>query len=133
MYRIVIPTSFILLLRDGPLHRSSAKHSADSEYVYISVRCLQAPAQAQNLKESLQEAGSDIKVAIGLRGGSASEAEARACGFNEKDGTLGEVFDMAANSELVILLISDAAQVLLDLRCPTSFPHHKAILSISRT
>ena len=77
---------------------------------------LQAPAQAQNLKESLQEADSDIKVAIGLRGGSPSEAEARACGFNEKDGTLGEVFDMAANSEFVILLISDAAQVIFDTR-----------------
>lgn len=65
------------------------------------------------MRESLQEAGSDIKVAIGLRGGSPSEAEARACGFTEKDGTLGEVFDLAANSELVILLISDAAQVPL--------------------
>lgn len=63
----------------------------------------------------MQEAGSDIKVAIGLRKGSASEDEARACGFSEQDGTLGEVFDMAANSEFVILLISDAAQVLLTL------------------
>lgn len=82
---------------------------------------LQAPAQAQNLRESLQEAGSDIKVAIGLREGSASEAEARACGFSEKDGTLGEVFDMAANSEFVILLISDAAQVLLVFRPTIGF------------
>ena len=72
---------------------------------------VQAPAQAQNLRESLEEAGCDIKVAIGLREGSPSEAEARACGFSEQDGTLGEVFDMAANSEFVILLISDAAQV----------------------
>ena len=88
---------------------------------------MQAPAQAQNLKESLQEAGSDIKVAIGLRGGSPSEAEARACGFNEKDGTLGEVFDMAANSELVILLISDAAQVVSDFRPDQAFPDQFAI------
>ena len=73
---------------------------------------MQAPAQAQNLKESLAEAGSDIKVAIGLRKGSPSEAEARACGFTEEEGTLGEVFDMVSTSELVILLISDAAQVL---------------------
>jgi ketol-acid reductoisomerase len=63
------------------------------------------------LKESLEEAGSDIKVAIGLRKGSPSEAEARACGFSEKDGTLGEVFDVVSSSEFVILLISDAAQV----------------------
>jgi ketol-acid reductoisomerase len=75
----------------------------------------------------LQEAGSDIKVAIGLRKGSASEAEARACGFSEQDGTLGEVFDMAANSEFVILLISDAAQVLLTL----AFVHASQVISSS--
>ena len=75
------------------------------------ITAVQALAQAQNLRESLQEAGCDIKVAIGLRGGSPSEAEARACGFSEQDGTLGEVFEMASNSEFVILLISDAAQV----------------------
>ena len=73
--------------------------------------CMQAPAQAQNLRESLEEAGSDIKVAVGLRAGSSSEAEARACGFTEEAGTLGEVFDVVSTSELVILLISDAAQV----------------------
>lgn len=78
---------------------------------------MQAPAQAQNLKESLAEAGSDIKVAIGLRKGSPSEAEARACGFTEEEGTLGEVFDMVSTSELVILLISDAAQVLNPCPC----------------
>ncbi|KAK9903445.1 hypothetical protein WJX75_005886 [Coccomyxa subellipsoidea] len=73
----------------------------------------QAPAQAQNLKESLEEVGSDIKVCIGLRKGSVSEEEARACGFTEEAGTLGEVFDMVSTSELVILLISDAAQAKL--------------------
>ena len=83
---------------------------------------MQAPAQAQNLRESLQEAGSDIKVAIGLRGGSPSEAEARACGFSEQDGTLGEVFEMASNSEFVILLISDAAQVRGPC-CNSANPH----------
>ena len=43
--------------------------------------------------------------------GSASADEARACGFNEKDRTLGEVFDVLAESDFAILLISDAAQV----------------------
>ena len=37
--------------------------------------------------------------------------EARACGFSEADGTLGEVFDVIAKSDFTILLISDAAQV----------------------
>jgi ketol-acid reductoisomerase len=71
----------------------------------------QAPAQAQNMRESFEEAGMDIKVSIGLRGGSASESEAEACGFTKEKGTLGEVFDVIADSDMVILLISDAAQV----------------------
>ena len=54
---------------------------------------------------------SDVKVAIGLRPGSASNDEARACGFTEAEGTLGEVFDVVAQSDLVILLTSDASQV----------------------
>ncbi|KAK9815370.1 hypothetical protein WJX72_002388 [[Myrmecia] bisecta] len=71
----------------------------------------QAPAQAQNMRESLAEAGmSDVKVAVGLRKGSSSMEEARACGFSESDGTLGEVYDVVSKSDFVILLISDAAQ-----------------------
>lgn len=70
----------------------------------------QAPAQAQNLKDTFSEVGLDIKVAIGLRPESSSNAEAEACGFSKKDGTLGEVFDVVSRSDFVILLISDAAQ-----------------------
>jgi hypothetical protein len=71
----------------------------------------QAPAQAQNMRESFADAGMDVKVAIGLRPDSPSVAEAEACGFSKKDGTLGDVFDVISNSDLVVLLISDAAQV----------------------
>jgi ketol-acid reductoisomerase len=71
----------------------------------------QGPAQAQNLRDSL--AGSEIKVKVGLRAGSGSMDEARAAGFSEADGTLGEMFDVVAESDLVILLISDAAQATL--------------------
>lgn len=72
---------------------------------------LQAPAQAQNIRDSLAEAGvSDTTVSIGLRQGSPSWQEAEACGFRAADGTLGEVFDVIASSDFVILLISDAAQ-----------------------
>ena len=70
----------------------------------------QAPAQAQNLKDSLAVAGSDISVSIGLREGSSSFAEAREQGFSEEAGTLGEMWSVVAESDLVILLISDAAQ-----------------------
>lgn len=70
----------------------------------------QAPAQAQNLRDSLKEAGLDIPVTIGLRPSSASMDLARKVGFNEKDGTLGEMYSVIAESDLVILLISDGAQ-----------------------
>jgi len=73
----------------------------------------QAPAQAQNLKDSLAAVDSDTKVVIGLREGSSSFAEAKECGFSEEDGTLGEMFDVIKGSDLVILLISDAAQAKL--------------------
>jgi len=73
----------------------------------------QAPAQAQNLRDSIQAAGIDTKVTIGLRPDSPSWTEAEAVGFKRADGTLGEVFDVVAKSDLVILLISDAAQAKL--------------------
>jgi len=71
----------------------------------------QGPAQAQNLRESLE--GTGVRVAVGLREGSESLGEARAAGFSEKDGTLGEMFDVIGKSDLAILLISDAAQAEL--------------------
>lgn len=71
----------------------------------------QGPAQAQNLRDSLE--GTEIKVKIGLRPGSSSAAEAREAGFAEENGTLGEMFEVVRESDLVILLISDAAQAEL--------------------
>lgn len=73
----------------------------------------QAPAQAQNMKDSLEEAGADTKVVIGLRPTSASYEQAKEVGFSEEDGTLGEMYDVIKNSDLVMLLISDAAQAKL--------------------
>ncbi len=71
----------------------------------------QGPAQAQNLRESL--ADTPIRVVVGLRAGSSSMDEARAAGFSEADGTLGEMFDVIGKSDLVLLLIADAAQAEL--------------------
>lgn len=68
----------------------------------------QGPAQAMNLRETLE--GTGIKVVIGLREGSSSRKAAEKAGFTEASGTLGELFAVAAESDLVILLISDAAQ-----------------------
>ena len=68
----------------------------------------QGPAQALNLRESLQ--GSAITVKVGLREGSGSMDEARAAGFTEENGTLGEMYAVISESDLVLLLISDAAQ-----------------------
>ncbi|MDW7771741.1 MAG: ketol-acid reductoisomerase [Desulfobulbaceae bacterium] len=69
----------------------------------------QGPAQAQNLRESLE--GTDIKVKVGLRAGSSSLPAAREAGFTEENGTLGEMYEVIGSSDMVILLISDAAQV----------------------
>jgi ketol-acid reductoisomerase len=71
----------------------------------------QGPAQTQNLRDSLQ--GTGIKVKVGLRPGSSSMDEAREAGFREEDGTLGEMFEVIGESDLVLLLISDAAQAEL--------------------
>ena len=67
----------------------------------------QGPAQAQNLRESLT--GTPIRVVVGLREGSASSEAARAAGFAEGDGTLGEMFEVIGRSDMALLLISDAA------------------------
>jgi len=71
----------------------------------------QGPAQSQNLRESLE--GTGIRVKVGLRAGSSSMKEAAAAGFSEADGTLGEMFAVVRESDLVLLLISDAAQTEL--------------------
>ena len=68
----------------------------------------QGPAQAQNLRDSL--AGTDIKIKVGLREGSSSIPGAEAVGFTRENGTLGEMYDVIAESDMVLLLISDAAQ-----------------------
>ncbi|KAG4967860.1 Ketol-acid reductoisomerase, chloroplastic [Glycine max] len=70
----------------------------------------QGPAQAQNLRDSLADAKSDIVVKVGLRKGSRSFNEARAAGFSEENGTLGDIWETISGSDLVLLLISDAAQ-----------------------
>jgi ketol-acid reductoisomerase len=66
----------------------------------------QARAQAMNLRDSLR--GTSIRVSVGLRSGSSSFDGARADGFSETDGTLGDMLDIVRTSDLVILLISDA-------------------------
>jgi ketol-acid reductoisomerase len=68
----------------------------------------QGPAQAQNLRDSL--VGTGIKVKVGLRPDSASIKLAEAAGFSEKEGTLGEMYQVIRESDLILLLISDAAQ-----------------------
>lgn len=68
----------------------------------------QGPSHAQNLRDSLE--GTGIMVIVGLREGSDSAAKARLVGFTEENGTLGEMFQVIRESDLVILLISDSAQ-----------------------
>src|SRR5207302_5445895 len=68
----------------------------------------QGPAQAQNLRDSL--AGSGIIVKVGLREDSASIPAAERAGFSRANGTLGEMYEVIRESDLVLLLISDSAQ-----------------------
>lgn len=68
----------------------------------------QGPAQAQNLRDSLE--GTGIKVVVGLREGSSSIKDAEAAGFTKASGTLGEMYSVIKASDLTILLISDGAQ-----------------------
>jgi ketol-acid reductoisomerase len=97
-------------------HFAHHPHKRQSLCWCENIRCarsalLSRRSQAQNLRDSLEAAGmSDTKVVIGLRKTSASNDEARACGFTEDSGTLGEVFDVVSGSDLVILLTSDASQ-----------------------
>src|SRR5689334_16924535 len=51
----------------------------------------QGPAQAQNLRDSLD--GTGIRVVVGLREGSASAAAAEKAGFRRADSTQGEMYD----------------------------------------
>ncbi|MCL7048839.1 hypothetical protein MKW94_009418 [Papaver nudicaule] len=70
----------------------------------------QGLAQAQSLRASLVEAKSDIVVKIGLRKRSDFYVEARSAGFTEETGTLGDIYETLVESDLVLLLNSDAAQ-----------------------
>ncbi|MFA5852420.1 MAG: ketol-acid reductoisomerase, partial [Spirochaetales bacterium] len=71
----------------------------------------QGPAQAQNLRDSLE--GTSIKVKVGLRPSSPSWKAAQAAGFKEENSTLGEMMSVARESDMVLMLISDAAQAEL--------------------
>ncbi len=79
----------------------------------------QAAAQSQNLRDSL---AGRVPVVVGLRAGSSSREAARSAGFSEDDGTLGEMYEVIAASDMVLLLISDAAQAA----------QHKAIFAALR-
>ncbi|WP_369227388.1 ketol-acid reductoisomerase [Streptomyces sp. R39] len=80
----------------------------------------QGRAQARNLRDSL--AGTGITVTVGLRPGSASAADAREHGFTEENGTLGDWLAVAADSDLLLLLIADAALAA----------HHQEIFEVLR-
>ncbi len=68
----------------------------------------QGPAQAKNLRDSL--AGTGITVKVGLRAGSSSIPSAEASGFTRANGTLGEMYEVIRESDMVLLLIADGAQ-----------------------
>lgn len=68
----------------------------------------QGPSHALNLRDTLQAAGSDINVIVGLRDGSDSRAKAEAHGFE-----VPTILEAVGRAGLVLCLISDAAQTEL--------------------
>jgi ketol-acid reductoisomerase len=68
----------------------------------------QALAQAQCLRHFLM--GTDIEVVVGLGKNSKFKAKAREMGFTEKSNTLGEMYKVIRESNLIILFISDSGQ-----------------------
>ena len=92
----------------------------------------QGPAQAQNLRDSLE--GRGVRVSVGLRRGSSSWRAASEAGFTEAQGTLGEMFDVIRASDMVLLLISDAAQSKLysqGLRSAAARCHAGAVATVT--
>lgn len=72
----------------------------------------QGPAQAQNLRDTLKYINrSDIKVCVGLRSDSKSIPAAKAAGFTSEDGTLGDPYKLASESDLIICLVADGGMV----------------------
>jgi ketol-acid reductoisomerase len=71
----------------------------------------QGAAQSQNLRDSLE--GTGITVSIGLREGSPSWSSAQTVGFTEEAGTLGEMYKIIKESDMVVLLTSDDAAAKL--------------------
>uniref|UniRef100_A0A0E0G1A3 KARI N-terminal Rossmann domain-containing protein n=1 Tax=Oryza nivara TaxID=4536 RepID=A0A0E0G1A3_ORYNI len=72
----------------------------------------QGPAQAQNLRDSIAQVKSDIVVKIGLRKGSKSFDEARAAGFTEESGTLGDIWETVSGSDLDLSLVVERDALL---------------------
>lgn len=86
-----------------------AEALGDQEQIAVIGWSSQGPAQAQNLRESLQAAGSDTRVVVGLRNGSSSRASAEAAGFDLESGTLVTVEEALGRSSMSLMLIADAA------------------------
>lgn len=92
-----------------PLVKTAFEKSEISQIAIIGWGS-QGPAHAQNLRDTLKSQKSDINVVVGLRKGSLSFQNAKNAGFNQEDGTLLEMFAAIKESDMVIVLISDAAQ-----------------------
>jgi ketol-acid reductoisomerase len=101
-------TETVLYGGDRPFD-NVAEALADIPQIGVIGWSSQAPAQAQNLRESLAKVGSDTRVVIGLRPGSSSIKNAEAAGFDFANGTLMSVEEALGTSMMSLALIADAA------------------------
>lgn len=98
----------VLAAGDRPFE-DAAEALSDVPQVAVVGWSSQGPAQAQNLRESLQAVGSDTKVVVGLRNSSPGRPAAEAAGFDLESGTLMSVEDALGTSAMSLMLIADAA------------------------
>jgi len=69
----------------------------------------QAPSQALNLRDSLKD--TDINISIGLRENSNSISKANSHNFTKESNTLDEMYKVVSESDMILYLVSDVAQV----------------------
>ncbi len=105
------PTETVII--GGPTNFGRINEALPEDFQQVAVIGWgsQGPSHAQNLRKTFTDIRSDVRVVVGLRKDSKSIPSAEAAGFTHENGTLGEMYQVISESDLVIIHISDGAQV----------------------
>ncbi|GLJ19983.1 hypothetical protein SUGI_0362410 [Cryptomeria japonica] len=93
---------------DNNMHKYLPSHNEEEVSLAALAVSEYNMEKAQNLRDSLAEVKSNIK--IDLKNGSKSFTDAHTAGFLVENGTLGRIINTISGGDLLLLLISDAAQ-----------------------